>query len=166
RKAESGRQKAEGRGQKAEGRRQEAEGKPKKIKVGEKEECKKMKGHRDLIVFQLSYSLAMDIFNLSKKFPKEEIYSLTDQIRRSSRSVAVNIAEAFRKRRYPKMFVNKLSDSDAEATETQVWLDFAFDSGYLLRDDHDRLVSKYEEVGRMLGSMMRSPERFVPTSGR
>ncbi len=79
-----------------------------------------LKGHRDLKVFQLAYKLAMDIFNLSKSFPKDEKYSLTDQIRRSSRSVAANIAEGFRKRQYPKMFVNKLADSDGEATETQV----------------------------------------------
>jgi four helix bundle protein len=125
-----------------------------------------MKGHRDLKVFQLSYSLAIEIFNLSKKFPKEEIYSLTDQVRRSSRSVAVNIAEGFRKRQYSKVFVNKLSDSDGEATETQVWLDFAFDCGYLVRRDHERLVSKYEEVGRMLESMMRTPEKFIPISRR
>ena len=125
-----------------------------------------MKGHRDLRVYQLSYSLAIEIFHLSKKFPKEEIYSLTDQIRRSSRSFAVNIAEGYRKRQYLKVFVNKLSDSDGEATETQVWLDFAFDCGYLLRGDYERLVSKYEEVGRMLGSMINSPEKFAPTSHR
>ena len=95
-----------------------------------------MKGHRDLRVFQLSYSLAMEIFNLTKSFPKEELYSLTDQIRRSSRSVAVNIAEGFRKRQYSKVFLNKLSDSDGEATETQVWLDFALDCGYLSRTDY------------------------------
>jgi four helix bundle protein len=121
-----------------------------------------MNGHRDLKVYQLSYSLAMEIFHLSKRFPKEEIYSLTDQIRRSSRSVAVNIAEGFRKRQYPKMFVNKLSDSDGEATETQVWLDFARDSGYLSESDSSRLISKYEEVGRMLGAMMSNPKRFAP----
>ncbi len=84
-----------------------------------------LKGHRDLKVFQLAYKLAMDIFNVSKSFPKDEKYSLTDQILRSSRSVAANIAEGFRKRQYPKMFVSKLADADGEATETQVWLDFA-----------------------------------------
>ena len=125
-----------------------------------------MKGHRDLRVFQLSYSLAMEIFQLSKHFPKEEIYSLTDQIRRSSRSVPANIAEGFRKRQYTKMFVNKLSDSDGEATETQVWLDFAFDCGYLSRPAYDKLASGYEEVGRMLGSMMDHPEKFVPARRR
>lgn len=123
-----------------------------------------MKGHRDLRVFQLSYSLAMEIFNLSKRFPKEEVYSLTDQIRRSSRSVSANIAEGFRKRQYPKMFVNKLSDSDGENTETMVWLDFAHDCGYLSVAEYERLVSKNEEVGRMLGSMMLHPEKFFPSA--
>lgn len=121
-----------------------------------------MKGHRDLKVYQLSYSLAMEIFHLSKHFPMEETYSLTDQIRRSSRSVAVNIAEGFRKRQYPKVFVNKLSDSDGEATETTVWLELAFDCGYISNADHERLLSKYQEVGRMLGSMILAPEKFVP----
>ena len=95
-----------------------------------------MRGHRDLKVFQLSYALAMEIFEVSKSFPREEVYSLTDQIRRSSRSVAVNIAEGFRKRQYPKVFVNKLSDSDGEATETQVWLDFALGCHYISEDKH------------------------------
>ncbi len=108
----------------------------------------------------------MEIFNLSKSFPKEEVYSLTDQIRRSSRSVAVNIAEGFRKRQYSKVFVNKLSDSDGEATETQVWLDFAFDCGYISSDIYRTLVSKYEEVGRMLASMMRTPDKFSPSLRR
>ena len=97
----------------------------------------------------------------SKAFPKEERYSLTDQIRRSSRSVAANIAEGFRKRRYRNMFVSKLADSDAEATETQVWLDFAKDCGYLSKEIHQRLMAGYEEVGKMLGSMMATPERFA-----
>lgn len=123
-----------------------------------------MKGHLDLKVFQLSYSLAMEIFQLSKSFPKEEIYSLTDQIRRSSRSVPVNIAEAFRKRQYPKVFVNKLSDSDGEATETQVWLCFARDCGYLTLTECNRLESKYQEVGRMLGGMIAHPEKFRPAT--
>jgi four helix bundle protein len=90
-----------------------------------------LKGYRDLKVYQLAYKAAMEIFELSKLFPKEEKYSLTDQIRRSSRSVAANIAEGFRKRQYPKMFVSKLADADGEATETQVWLDFARDCQYL-----------------------------------
>jgi len=119
-----------------------------------------LQGHRDLKVYQLVYKLAMEIFNESKTFPIEERYSLTDQIRRSSRSVATNIAEAFRKRRYRNMFVNKLSDSDTEATETQVWLDFSLDCGYLSRGSYEKLVKGYEEIGKMLGSMMSTPEKF------
>lgn len=119
-----------------------------------------MRGHRDLKVYQLAYKLAMEIFNESKTFPKEERYSLIDQIRRSSRSVVANIAEGFRKRRYPNMFISKLADADGEATETQVWLDFGYDCGYLSKERHDELVSGYEEIGRMLGSMMAAPEKF------
>jgi len=119
-----------------------------------------LQGHKDLKVYQLAYKLAMEIFNESKTFPIEERYSLTDQIRRSSRSVATNISEAFRKRRYPNMFINKLSDADTEATETQVWLDFSFDCGYLSPERHKQLYKGYEEVGRMLGSMMATPEKF------
>ena len=121
-----------------------------------------LRGHRDLKVFQLAYCLAMEIFELTKHFPREEIYSLTDQIRRSSRSVAANLAEGFRKRRYPNMLVNKLTDCDAEATETQVWLDFALDCGYLSKEDHDRLTRGYEDVGKMLSGMMANPKRFAP----
>jgi len=119
-----------------------------------------LQGHKDLKVYQLAYKLAMEIFNESKAFPIEERYSLTDQIRRSSRSVTTNIAEAFRKRRYRNMFVNKLPDSDAEATETQVWLDFSLDCGYLSRESYEKLVKGYEEIGKMLGSMMSTPEKF------
>lgn len=121
-----------------------------------------LRGHRDLKVFQLAYSLALEIFHLTRRFPREEIYSLTDQMRRSSRSVAANLAEGFRKRRYPNMLVNKLTDCDGEATETQVWLDFALDCGYMSQADHDRLTRGYEEVGRMLSGMMANPDRFAP----
>jgi len=122
-----------------------------------------LRGHRDLKVFQLAYRLAMEIFQLSKSFPREEVYSLTDQIRRSSRSVAANLAEGFRKRRYPNMLVNKLTDCDG-ATETQVWLDFAQDCGYMSKENHDHLMSGYEEVGRMLSGMMANPKRFAPSA--
>jgi four helix bundle protein len=121
-----------------------------------------MQGHKSLKVFQMSYRLAMEIFHLTKSFPSEERYSLTDQIRRSSRSVPANIAEGYRKRQYPKMFVNKLSDSDGEGTETQVWLEFSKDCGYLSEDVCNRLLREYEEVGRMLGSMIQYPEKFAP----
>ena len=121
-----------------------------------------MQGHKSLKVFQMSYRLAMEIFYLTKSFPPEERYSLTDQIRRSSRSVPANIAEGYRKRQYPKMFVNELSDSDGEATETQVWLEFSRDCGYLSNEICHKLLNEYEEIGRMLGSMIQSPEKFAP----
>lgn len=117
-------------------------------------------GHRHLKVYRLAYALAMEIYQVSKKFPNEERYSLTDQIRRSSRSVAANVAEAWRKRRYPAAFVNRLVEADGEATETQVWLDFALGCGYVIRDDHARLMKRCEEIGRMLGGMLSYPERF------
>jgi len=120
-----------------------------------------LKGHRDLKVYQLAYDLAMEIFHLSRSFPREELYSLTDQIRRSSRGVAANIAEGFRKRRYPNHFVSKLTDCDAEATETQVWIDFACDCGYLSHANRNQLTLGYEEVGKMLSGMMANPARFA-----
>ena len=136
------------------------------VKENAMAEYQERRGHRDLKVFQLAYKLAMEIFNESKSFSKDERFSLTDQIRRSSRSVAANIAEGFRKRQYPKMFVSKLADSDGEVAETQVWFDFARDCGYLTEKRHDELVKGYEEVGRMLGSMMSTPEKFLPRSQR
>lgn len=108
----------------------------------------------------------MDIFRESKSFPKDEKYSLTDQMRRSSRSIAANIAEGFRKRQYPKMFLSKLADADGETAETQVWLDFALDCEYLSKEEHDELLSQYEEIGRMLGAMMSMPEKFIPANLR
>ena len=117
-------------------------------------------GFRDLRVYQLAYQLAMEIFQASKSFPIEEKYSLTDQKRRASRSVAANIAEGYRKKRYPKMFVSKMIDADGEATETQVRLDFARDCGFLSAQKQAKLISGYEEVGRMLGGMILKPERF------
>lgn len=121
-----------------------------------------LRGYRALKVYQLAYRLAMEIFNLSKSFPKEERYSLTDQIRRSSRSVCGNIAEGYRKRQYPNMFASKLADAHAEAAETQVWLDFARDCGYLTPEYHKQLSTGYEEVERMLASMIANPQKFMP----
>lgn len=125
-----------------------------------------MQGHRDLRVYQVAYELAMEIFTESKAFPREERYSLTDQIRRSSRSVAANIAEAFRKRRYPNMFISKLTDADGEATETQVWLDVARDCGYLPTARRNEMTTRYEELGRMLGGMIAHPEKFSRQENR
>ena len=125
-----------------------------------------MQGFRDLKVYQLAYKLAMEIYHESKSIPKDERFSLTDQIRRSSRSVAANIGEGFRKRQYPKMFLSKLADADGEATETQVWLDFARDCDYMTVKRRDELTKGYEEVGKMLGTMMSMPEKFAPYSKR
>jgi len=129
-------------------------------------QARSLYGHWDLEVFNLAYQLAMWVFKLSRAFPQDERYSLTSQIRRSSRSVAANIAEGFRKRQYPNMFVSKLADSDAEATETQVWLDFARDCEYLSSEQHEERVARYAEIGMMLQSMMDHPERFAPSSQR
>ena len=96
---------------------------------------KSVRSHGDLEVYRMGFEAAMRIFELSKEFPVEERYSLTDQMRRSSRSVCGNIAEAFRKRKYPKSFVSKLSDAEGEAAETQTWLEFAFQCGYINQED-------------------------------
>ena len=121
---------------------------------------------KDLKVYRLAYDLAMEIFHLSQAFPKEETYALTDQIRRSSRSVCANIAEAYRRRNYVKHFASKITDSDSEASETLVWIDFARDSGYISDEVRDSWVERYEEVGKMLGGMARQPERFLPPGAR
>ena len=120
----------------------------------------KIKTHRELRVFQLSFEAGMEIFKLTKKFPKEETYSLTDQIRRSSRSVSGNIAEAFRKRRYPKSFVSKLSDSEGEAAETQVWLDYSLACEYINAETHASLNDKYDHIIAMLITMSSNPENW------
>ena len=113
---------------------------------------------RELEVYQLAMESAMRIFEASKLFPSEERYSLTDQIRRSSRSVCANISEAWRKRRYPKAFVSKLSDADAEAAETQVWLEFAVNCGYLSSDLGGELELVYDRVLGKLVTMLSRPE--------
>lgn len=100
-----------------------------------------LRSHKELEVFQLAYKSSMDIYSLTKIFPKEEIFSLTLQIRNSSRSVCANLAEAFRKRRYEKAFVSKLSDSEGEAAETQVWLDYSLDCKYITDIQHTKLFS-------------------------
>lgn len=117
---------------------------------------------KDLKVYQKAYNLAMKVHDISKTFPKEEKYSLTDQIRRSSRSVCANIAEGYRKRRYPKHFTSKMTDADGEASETMVWLDFAKDFSYLNIDEYSSFLTEYEEIGKMLGEMANHPEKFLP----
>lgn len=114
----------------------------------------------DLLAYKKSFSLAMKIFEVSKSFPKEEKYSLTDQIRRFSRSVSANISEAYRKRRYPKHFVSKLTDSDAENSETYTWLLFALKCSYIDKQTFDNLVSENIEVGKLINYMINNPGRF------
>jgi four helix bundle protein len=118
------------------------------------------RGFRDLKVYQLAYQLALEIFNETKSFPREERYDLTSQIRKSSRSVPRNIAEAWRRRVYPRAFFNKLVDSSAEADETEVSLDMSLDCGYLPGEKHRHFIERYEELQRMLSGMMAHPERF------
>lgn len=115
---------------------------------------------RQLMAYQKGFKLALDIFELTKLFPAEEKYSLVDQIRRSSRSVCANIGEAYRKRTYPKHFASKLSDSDAENTETQVWLDFAFSLKYMDKDQYEDFIARSEEVGKLLNYMINNPHKF------
>jgi len=120
----------------------------------------KIKTHRDLNVFKLSFEAGMDVFEITKSFPKEETYSLTDQIRRSSRSVSGNVAEVFRKRKYPKSFISKLSDSEGEAAETQVWLDYALKCKYIGETEHATLNEKYDHIIGMLVKMSLNPDNW------
>ena len=121
-----------------------------------------VKSHFELDVFQIAYKTSQEIFLLSKKFPREEKYSLTDQIRRSSRSVCSNTAEAFRKRIYPKSFVSKLSDAEAEAAETQVWLKFAKDCDYLHPEKANKIINEYENIIGKLVSMQNQSGKWNP----
>ncbi len=121
---------------------------------------KLIRSHKELEVYKLAYKLAMDIFESTKSFPKEEKYSLTDQIRRSSRSVVSNLAEGFRKRRYEKAFVAKLSDSEGEAAETQTWLDFSRDCRYITPALCENFNNQYEQVIGMVINMIKSPEKW------
>ena len=118
------------------------------------------RGYRDLNVYTLAYQLALDIHAITKDYPKEEKYSLTDQIRRSLRSVPVNLAEVWKKRRYEKSFISKLVDSAGEAGETEVWLDFSKDFEYIKNNQYQHLVQKYDEVNRMLFGMIDKSDRL------
>jgi four helix bundle protein len=121
----------------------------------------KIRSHKELEVYILSFESAMKIFKISKRFPKEETYSLTDQIRRSSRSVCANLAEAFRKRRYPKSFISKLSDSESEAGETQTWLDFSFKCEYIDEMEYNSLNESYERIIGQLVTMSLHPGNWT-----
>ena len=120
----------------------------------------RIESFKELIVYQKAYNLAMEIFEISKGFPKEEKYSLTDQIRRSSRSVTSCIGESWAKRRYEKVFVNKITDSLSEENETEVWLDYSFDCKYISEETHIRILNEYEEVKKLLISFVNYPEKW------
>ncbi len=123
--------------------------------------CKCMGHYKDLLAFQKAYSLAMRIFQITKTFPSEEKYSLTDQIRRSSRSVCTNIAEAYKRRRYKDYFISKLNDSETENTESEVWLDFAKDCCYLNEKEYYEFISLNTEVGKLIFYMIHNPDKFI-----
>ena len=118
------------------------------------------KSFRDLIVHQKARKIAQTIFQLSKSFPREEAYSLTDQIRRASRSIGAQIAEAWGKRAYERHFVSKLTDADAEQLETQHWIDVALDCGCLTQEQHTLLLANLSEIGKMLHSMVAKASQF------
>jgi four helix bundle protein len=121
----------------------------------------KINSAKDLKVYQKGYELAMRVFELSKNFPPEEKFALTSQIRRSSRSVCLNLREAWAKRRYEAHFISKLSDCDGENSETDSSLDFAKDCKYITAEQHAKLVSLCEEIGKMLGGMIKNPGLFL-----
>jgi len=124
----------------------------------------RIKSVRELNVYRLAFDTAMEIYELSRSFPKEEKYSLTDQIRRSSRSVCSNLAEAWRKRRYKAVFINKLLDAAQEAAETQTWLEFALACKYIEKEKFDELDSKYEHIFAMLTTMGQKADSFCGKS--
>ena len=126
----------------------------------------KITRHQELDVYKKAFESAMSIFELTKSFPKEETYSLTDQIRRSSRSVCANLAEAWRKRRYEAAFIAKLNDSEGEAAETQTWIEFAVDCKYVDRDLARELYKSYDEIIGKLVTMIIKPEQWVMPTGR
>ncbi len=120
----------------------------------------RIRSFRDLRVYQEAFHLQTEIFKITKRFPKEELYALTDQIRRSSRSIGANLAEAWQKRRYQTHFLSKLSDSDGEQAETRHWLDTALECKYIPQEVHTNLMNQCRQIGRMLGKMMANPESF------
>ena len=115
---------------------------------------------KKLLAYQKAFLLAMEIKKISDSFPKEEKFALTDQVRRSSRSVCANIAEAYRKRRYINYFISKLTDSDGENSETSVWLDFALECNYVSKEQHIDMVIKSEEIGKLINYMILNPTKF------
>lgn len=124
------------------------------------ERKREIKYFRDLDVYQKAFAAAMKIFEITKSFPKDELYSLVDQIRRSSRSICSNLAEAWRKRKYKAVFSNKLTDAMQEASETQSWLEFCLACKYIEKADFDKLDNEYEQILAMLNSMEKNADKF------
>jgi four helix bundle protein len=120
-----------------------------------------MGDYRKLMAFDKGFSLAIELLMITKEFPAEEKYSLTDQIRKSSRSVCVNLAEGYRRRRYKSCFISKLNDAETENTETQVWLDFALACGYITRQKYEELTMRNNEVGKLIWYMINHPDKFL-----
>ena len=129
-------------------------------------EKKYAKSHCDLIVYQKSRALALEVFEMTKSFPKEETYSLTDQVRRSSRSIGAQIVEAWAKRTYEKHFISKITDSDGEQYETQHWIETAEDCGYISHEKSEQIAQKCREIGRLLGSMIDKASLFCNQPAR
>jgi four helix bundle protein len=129
--------------------------------IEQKDKNMPVQSAKELEVYQTAYALAMLVFEVSKRFPPEERWALTGQIRRSSRSVCLNLREAWAKRRYEAHFISKLTDCDGESNETDSSLDFAKDCGYISNQEHQELAEINRSVGRMLGSMLRNPEPFL-----
>ncbi len=126
----------------------------------ERRETKKISSVRELEVYKLAFDTALEIYNISKKFPLDERYALTDQIRRSSRSVCTNLAEAWRKRKYIAVFINKLSDAAQESAETQTWLEFSLSCNYIDKNLFDKLDEHYEHIFAMLSTMDKKANTF------
>ncbi len=118
------------------------------------------KNVKETKVYQKAFALAMEIFEISKSFPKDEVYSLTNQIRKSSRSVCACLAEAYRKKKYSAHFISKITDSDMENSETTVWIDFAIACKYITQEKYLNLISKNEEIGKLLNHMLNNPDKY------
>ncbi|MCL5030156.1 MAG: four helix bundle protein [Bacteroidetes bacterium] len=121
---------------------------------------------KELTVYKKAFTLAMQAFNITKNFPKEEKYSLTGQIRRSSRSVCSNVAEGYRKRLYEAHFISKISDADMENSETQVWLDFSLACDYITHDIYSQMCNQSQEIGKLLNHMIEFPEKYLRKSDK
>ncbi len=120
-----------------------------------------MSTYKDLLAYKKAFKLAMDIFEITKRFPKNEAYELTNQIRRSSRSVCANFAEAFQRRQYPLHFKSKMTDADTENAETEVWLELAYKCKYLTENEYQVLSELRKEVGRLIGDILKNPDKYL-----